>query len=76
MALTNFIITVAGVGAVVLLLRGDVRQTASIFKRNVRHIRKWVEEESAAVSKTGDKAKVKEIESKVPQKDIPKDDRH
>ncbi|KAI3973831.1 hypothetical protein MKX01_030407 [Papaver californicum] len=76
MALTNFIITVAGVGAVVLLLRGDVRQTASIFKRNVRHIRKWVEEEYAAVSKRGDKAKVKEIESKVPQKDIPKDDRH
>ncbi|XP_026438406.1 uncharacterized protein LOC113336917 isoform X2 [Papaver somniferum] len=50
MALTNFLITVAGVGAVVLLLRGDVRQTASIFKRNVRHIRKWVEEESSAVS--------------------------
>ncbi|KAI3928488.1 hypothetical protein MKW98_024089 [Papaver atlanticum] len=75
MALTNFLITVAGVGAVVLLLRGDVRQTASIFKRNVRHIRKWVEEESAAVSKAGDKA-VKEIESKVPLKDIPKDGKH
>ncbi|MCL7026151.1 hypothetical protein MKW94_028953 [Papaver nudicaule] len=76
MALTNFILTVAGVSAVVLLLRSDVRQSASIFKRNVRHIRKWIEEESSAVTKTGDKAKVKEIESQVPRKDIPKEDRH
>lgn len=46
MALTNFILTVAGVSAVVLLLRSDVKQSASIFRRNVKHIRKWLEEES------------------------------
>lgn len=51
MALTNFILTVAGVSAVVLLLRSDVRQSAAIFRRNVKHIRNWLEEESASASK-------------------------
>ncbi|KAL3848839.1 hypothetical protein ACJIZ3_010721 [Penstemon smallii] len=72
MALTNFILTVAGVSAVVLLLRSDVKQSASIFRRNVRHIRNWLEEESAAASKEMKNAKPKEI----PEKDIPKDDKH
>jgi hypothetical protein len=53
MALTNFILTVVGVGTAVLLLRSDVKQSASIFRRNVRHIRKWLEEESAAAAKYG-----------------------
>jgi len=48
MGLTNFVLTVAGVSAVVLLLRSDVKQSASIFKRNVKHIRHWLEEETAA----------------------------
>jgi len=51
MGLTNFVLTVAGVSAVVLLLRSDVKQSASIFRRNVKHIRNWLEEESAASSK-------------------------
>ncbi|GFQ00808.1 hypothetical protein PHJA_002224700 [Phtheirospermum japonicum] len=51
MALTNFILTVAGVSAVVLLLRSDVKQSASIFRRNVRHIRHWLEQESATAAK-------------------------
>ncbi|KAK9146481.1 hypothetical protein Sjap_006384 [Stephania japonica] len=52
MALTNFILTVAGVSAVVLLLRTDVKQSAGIFRRNVRHIRQWLEEESVSATKT------------------------
>jgi hypothetical protein len=51
MALTNFILTVVGVGAAVMLLRSDVKQSATIFRRNVRHIRNWLEEESAAAAK-------------------------
>lgn len=51
MALTNFILTVAGVSAVVLLLRSDVKKSAAIFRRNVKHIRHWLEEESASASK-------------------------
>lgn len=50
MALTNFILTVAGVSAVVLLLRSDVKKSAAIFRRNVRQIRRWLEEESAPVN--------------------------
>ncbi|KAI4375209.1 hypothetical protein MLD38_013106 [Melastoma candidum] len=51
MGLTNFILTVAGVSAAVLLLRSDVKQSAAIFRRNVKHIRSWLEEESAAASR-------------------------
>ncbi|KAJ0639134.1 hypothetical protein HanPI659440_Chr16g0618601 [Helianthus annuus] len=51
MALTNLILTVAGVSAVILLMRSDVKQSASIFKRNVRQIRHWLEEESNTVVK-------------------------
>ncbi|KAF5817221.1 hypothetical protein HanRHA438_Chr00c20g0851951 [Helianthus annuus] len=72
MALTNFILTVAGVSAVILLMRSDVKQSASIFKRNVRQIRHWLEEESKSAAKEWEveKAKPKEL----PKKDIPKDD--
>ncbi|KAF8408439.1 hypothetical protein HHK36_007592 [Tetracentron sinense] len=76
MALTNFILTVAGVSAVVLLLRSDVKKSATIFRRNVRQIRQWLEEESASASKATEKAKSNELESQVPQKDIPKEDKH
>ncbi|KAL8530047.1 hypothetical protein ACS0TY_007214 [Phlomoides rotata] len=37
--LLNFILTVAGVSAVVLLLRSDMKQSAFLFRRNVCHIR-------------------------------------
>lgn len=51
MALTNLILTVAGVSAVILLMRTDVKQSTSILKRNVRQIRHWLEEESASAAK-------------------------
>ncbi|KAI8541293.1 hypothetical protein RHMOL_Rhmol08G0050600 [Rhododendron molle] len=51
MALTNLILTVAGVSAVVLLMRSDVKQSATIFRRNVRQIRHWLEQESTAAAK-------------------------
>ncbi|ESR60277.1 hypothetical protein KPL70_003296 [Citrus sinensis] len=73
MALTNFILTVAGVSAVVLLLRSDVKQSASIFRRNVKHIRNWLEEESTAASKAAENIKPKELETKIPEKDTPKE---
>ncbi|CDP16562.1 unnamed protein product [Coffea canephora] len=72
MALTNFILTVAGVGAVILLMRTDIKQSATIFRRNVRQIRHWLEEESASAAKEMEKAKPKEI----PGKDIPKEEKH
>ncbi|KAI3408230.1 uncharacterized protein J3R85_020403 [Psidium guajava] len=75
MGLTNFILTVAGVSAVVLLLRSDVKQSAAIFRRNVKQIRNWLEEESAAASREAEKG-TKELESKVSKKDVPKEDKH
>ncbi|XP_057481512.1 uncharacterized protein LOC130768460 [Actinidia eriantha] len=72
MGLTNFIVTVAGVSAVILLMRSDVKQSASIFKRNVRQIRHWLEEESTHAAKEIEKAKPKELHGK----DIPKEDKH
>lgn len=73
MALTNLILTVAAVSAAVLLLRSDVKQSASIFRRNMRHIKNWLEEESASVSKKTEGTIPKEIDSKVPKEDIPKE---
>ncbi|XP_062180794.1 uncharacterized protein LOC133885154 [Phragmites australis] len=77
MALTNFILTVVGVGAAVMLLRSDVKQSASIFRRNVRHIRNWLEEESAAAAKSTERSSLKELESQSAKKDAaPKEDKH
>jgi len=76
MALTNFILTVVGVGAAVMLLRKDVKQSATMFRRNVRHIRNWLEEESAAAKST-EQSSVKELESQAVKKDAaPKEDKH
>lgn len=50
MALTNFILTVVGVSAAVLILRSDVRHSSAIFRRNIRQIRNWLEEESVSSS--------------------------
>ncbi|WJX30438.1 hypothetical protein P8452_18976 [Trifolium repens] len=69
MAITNFTLTVAGVSAAVLLLRSDVRKSASIFQQNVKHIRRWLEQETAHSSKV-----TEELQSKVLPKDIPKKD--
>ncbi|KAG0496203.1 hypothetical protein HPP92_000894 [Vanilla planifolia] len=76
MAITNFILTVAAVSAAVLLLRSDVKQSAAIFRRNMRHIRNWLEEESASAAKSGEGTVHKELESKLPKKDVPKEEKH
>ncbi|KAL8171903.1 hypothetical protein V2J09_023707 [Rumex salicifolius] len=64
MGLTNFVLTVAGVGAVILLARTDIKQSATIFKRNARQIRNWLEDESVAASKSAKKGTPKELEKK------------
>ncbi|XP_072957796.1 uncharacterized protein [Typha angustifolia] len=76
MALTNFIITVVAVSAAVVLLRGDVKQSAAIFRRNVRHIRNWLEEESASAAKSAEGSTPKELNSQARKKDTPKDEKH
>ncbi|XP_020256400.1 uncharacterized protein LOC109833217 [Asparagus officinalis] len=79
MALTNFILTVAAVSAAVsaavILLRGDVKQSATIFRRNMKQIRNWLEEESKSAAKSVKEAP-KELDSKATSKDIPKDEKH
>jgi hypothetical protein len=50
MALTNLILTVVGVGAAVMLLRKDVKQSSTMLRRNLRHIKTWLEEESTAAT--------------------------
>ncbi|KAL9234966.1 hypothetical protein vseg_009774 [Gypsophila vaccaria] len=69
MGLTNFVVTVAAVGAVILLARSDIKQSASIFRRNVRHIKTWLEEESSVASKSAEKGKPKELGSDAHKKD-------
>eukprot|EP00898_Chlorokybus_atmophyticus_P007503 jgi/Chlat1/7754/Chrsp66S00569 len=64
MAWTNFIVTAAVVGAAVMLLRTDIRQSAGMLRRNVRSIRGWLEEEeaSAAARRMKDAEQPKHIE--------------
>ncbi|CAI7770351.1 unnamed protein product, partial [Closterium sp. NIES-54] len=65
MAISNFVLTVVGIGAAVLLLKGDVKRTATTLRRNVRQMRVWLEEEEAAVKKSlNDTPKQIERESK------------
>ncbi|XP_021720285.1 uncharacterized protein LOC110726795 [Chenopodium quinoa] len=74
MALTNFILTVAGVSAAILILRSDVRNSSAIFRRNIRQIRNWIEEESlSSSSKAAEKVKPKQVDGQVHPKDTPKD---
>ncbi|CAJ1942171.1 unnamed protein product [Sphenostylis stenocarpa] len=46
------------------------------FAATVKQIRNWLEEETAASSKSMEKATPKELESKVPPKDMHKEDKH
>jgi hypothetical protein len=39
-----------GVAAVAYLMKADVRTGAATFRRNLKHIRGWLEEQSAAAS--------------------------
>ncbi|KQJ90004.1 uncharacterized protein LOC100837318 isoform X1 [Brachypodium distachyon] len=84
MALTNLILTVVGVGAAMMLLRKDVKQSSAVFRRNIRHIRNWLEEESAATytlqslpSLSAERSAPKELESQAAKRDAaPKEDKH
>lgn len=37
-----------GVGAVAMLMSKDIRQSSAMLRRNMRHIRTWLEEQGAA----------------------------
>jgi len=41
---------VVGIGAVAMLMKTDVRTSASMLRRNLRHMRGWLEEASSATS--------------------------
>ncbi|XP_039130129.1 uncharacterized protein LOC120266555 [Dioscorea cayenensis subsp. rotundata] len=73
MALTNFVVTVAAVTAAVLLFRSDVRQSARIFRQNVRQIRVWLEEESTSAAKSAERTRPKELDTQVPKEETPKE---
>ncbi|EIE27408.1 hypothetical protein COCSUDRAFT_52157 [Coccomyxa subellipsoidea C-169] len=66
MAWSNFMVTVAGVAAVAYLMKSDVRVGAATFRRNLKHIRGWLEEQSTAASKAT-KEEVKQVTEKAKQ---------
>jgi hypothetical protein len=51
--LSNFVITVVGLGSVAYLLKSDVRHGGAMLRRNMKTIRSWLEEEGAAATKSG-----------------------
>ncbi|CAL4935746.1 unnamed protein product [Urochloa decumbens] len=76
MALTNFIVTVAVVGAGVLLFTTDIRRSGAVFRRNARQLRQWLEEDTASTaSKSAKEGAPKKLDSTIP-KEKPKEDGH
>jgi hypothetical protein len=46
MALSNFLLSVVVVGAGYMLLRSDVRRSAVTLRSNLKHIKRWLEQET------------------------------
>jgi hypothetical protein len=46
MALSNFLLSVVVVGAGYMLLRSDVRRSAVTLRSNLKHIKRWLEQEA------------------------------
>ena len=44
MAWSNFLMTAAVIGGLFYMTKSDVRQGASMFRRNVKTIRSWIEQ--------------------------------
>lgn len=70
MAVSNFVVTLIGIGAVAMLMKTDVRTSASMLRRNLKHIRTWLEEASSASGPTGEKKMVEEPIKKRGSKDV------
>ena len=51
--MTNFLITVVGLGSVVYLMKSDVRVGGAMLKRNLKTIKSWLEEEGASKAANG-----------------------
>lgn len=49
MALSNFLVTAAALGAAAMLLGGDLRRASTNLRRNVRVMRTWLSETEEAV---------------------------
>ncbi|PRW57426.1 hypothetical protein C2E21_3991 [Chlorella sorokiniana] len=73
MAITNFILTVVGVGAVAMLMSKDLKQSSAMLRRNMRHIRTWLEEQGAAAERTAQQ-EIKQVKAPEPKPEPPKTD--
>ena len=75
MALTNFLVTAAAIGAAALMLGGDVRRATTTLRRNVNVVRSWlVEAEANGSAGAGSEAARRAIGEK-PSEDPSKRDR-
>lgn len=53
MGWTNLIITGTIVASAAVLLKGDVKHSATVLRRNLKHIQAWVKEEANSVTRCG-----------------------
>lgn len=63
MALSNFMVTLVGLGAIAYLMKADLRTSTTTLRRNLKHIRTWLEEQQAAAG-TATKEEAKQLGSK------------
>ncbi|EFN54997.1 hypothetical protein CHLNCDRAFT_134810 [Chlorella variabilis] len=60
MAISNFLLTIVGVGAVAMLMSKDIKQSSAMLRRNMRHVRTWLEEQGAAAEQAA-KQDIKQV---------------
>ncbi|PSC72058.1 DNA double-strand break repair rad50 ATPase [Micractinium conductrix] len=65
MAISNFLLTIVGVGAVAMLMSKDLKQSSAMLRRNMRHVRTWLEEQGAAAEQAA-KQDVKQVTERKP----------
>jgi len=75
MALSNFLLSVVVVGAGYMLLRSDVRRSAVTLRSNLKHIKRWLEQEApSSDSVRAGQVKAKEIETGASEKAASKEE--
>ncbi|WZN59286.1 hypothetical protein HKI87_01g08110 [Chloropicon roscoffensis] len=69
MAWSNFLMTAAVIGGLFYMTKSDVRQGASMFRRNVKTIRSWIEQGEQSVKPTKPKEIPRDVGARQPPKD-------
>ncbi|KAK9828454.1 hypothetical protein WJX72_000072 [[Myrmecia] bisecta] len=72
MTFTNLVITAGVVGSIIYLMKADVRTGSTLLRRNLRHIRSWLDEAQNTTSQAA-KHDIKQFPEQKPDVSKPAD---